>query len=1095
MSRNDAEDFTQRLYARIPENYRVYDQEQGLPLLALVQVIAEQVANLRQNLDDLWDDFFIETCQDWVVPYIGALVGTNPLANPVGRSNRLEVRDTVLWRRSKGTVAMLGALASEISGWSANITEFFRSLGWSQNMNQLRLERPLTVDVRDPYLLSLLGSANDSFAHAADFKPANDLDQACTTQRSPVIGRAGWGTPNRYQIKNLGFFMRRLAVFAVHGVTPAAADPGAAPPPGAAYFTFDPLHREIPLFAQGNAAPISRAAFTRAPWQFFGTDITVRQFGIPIAIASQPQPQPDFSPSRTPFTFGGSVGTLALDARSGMRLVEARRFQLGAAHFVITALWQRAAGSPTNLGAVSSLLAVRGDPQAFRPGAAATGTGRLVLSVVAGRPGLGWNLPPSPAARFPGAVVAVRAARTGAPHFDDARYVYLSPTFVPLASTHTYHVADDGSTYTDSQFSSMSLARASTGQIYPAVIPGESAEPTTAVRLISRMPGALGLADPVRVTGIGLLIQAELFTGIFQPQGAIVTIDQPAVSYPDLQPPADPWRAFTFAPARNAPPDNITASLLTILLRPLSGDFVPSCELIVRGRAGQSLLVYLPEIPQCPPGGIRLFVAEDGSSWRIPVNPQFGAMLDAGDLARAASGQVLPIAGNWPLQYRQPVAIDLCRSERSALLEPGELGIDPELGRFALAAGDPAIPRVASPPVTPSAGLRDFSVDYVEGFPDRVGALTYDRMLDPTRHATRLVSQFGEAPTPSAATRAAPLSVHVSVGAAVAAAADEDIIEIIDSATYAATDAVVLANAHLKRLTIRAAAGQRPCLTFYRAANTPASASFRVAVEMDSLELNGLVLSGGPLLIETKVSDLRLEACTLDPRLGISLLAADLDLNDRAAYLVCRCVAGGLRTGDGVAQLTIADSIIDQSGGFAIAGLLGVTSPPILSSPLHPANPPSSPPPLAAPAARSVQLERATVLGRIRCEALNASESILDDVAIAEDQQSGCIRFSRFETGSLLPRRYQCVPSRQDEAASPPGVRCLAPRFNSRRFGRPDYVQLAAGTPMQILSASEQHSEIGAFAGALSTVRLANLRTKLKEFMPVGLQPVIIAET
>jgi len=226
MSGNDAVDVTQRLYGCIPENYRVYDQEQGQPLLALVQVIAEQVANLRQNLDDLWDDFFIETCQDWVVPYIGALVGTNLLANPVGRSNRLEVRYTVLWRRSKGTVAMIEALANEISGWSADIAEFFRALGWSQNMNHLRLDRALTPDVRDPYVLSLLGRANDPFAHAADFKPANDLDQARTTQRSPVIGRAGWGTPGRYQIKNIGLFMRRLAVFAVHGATPAATDPG-----------------------------------------------------------------------------------------------------------------------------------------------------------------------------------------------------------------------------------------------------------------------------------------------------------------------------------------------------------------------------------------------------------------------------------------------------------------------------------------------------------------------------------------------------------------------------------------------------------------------------------------------------------------------------------------------------------------------------------------------------------------------------------------------------------------------------------------------------------------------------------------------------
>ena len=1082
MSRNDAEDFTQRLYARIPENYRVYDQEQGQPLLALVQVVAEQVANLRQNLDDLWDDFFIETCEDWVVPYIGALVGTHLLDNPVERSNRLEVRDTVLWRRSKGTVAMLRALANEISGWSADLAEFFRSVGWSQNVNFVRLDRPLTADVRDPYLLSRLGFADDFLAHAADFKPANDLDQARTTQHSPAIGRAAWGTPGRYQIKNLGFFMRRLATFPVRGVTPAAGDPGVPTPPRAAFFTFDPLHRDVPLFTAASAAPLTRTAFAHTPWQFFGTDVTVRQFGIPLAVTSQPQP--NHSSSTTPFTFGGSVGVLSLQAETGMRLINANEFRLGAVHFVITALWQGAAGPAISLGGLSSLLAGRGDPQAFRPGATATGAGRLVITVVTGHTGLGWNIPSSPAARFPGAIVAVRASRSGAPHVNDALYVYLPPAFASPTSTLTYQVADDGSTYTDPQFTSMSLARASEGQIQPPVIPVASAEPTSTIQLISRMPAALRLADPGRVAGIGLLIQAELFTGVFQPQGAIATIDQPAGDYPILQPPADPWRAFTYAPARSAPPapvPNAPAPLLAIFLRPLSGNFVPSCELIVRGRSGTSLLVYLPELPQCPVTGVRLFVAEDGSTWTVPLNPQPGVLLDGGGVARTASGQVLPIAGNWPPQYRRSVVLDLCRAERSALLQGGELGIDPELGRFALTAADPAI-----------AG-GSFSVDYVEGFPDRVGALTYDRLLDPAQPATRLVSQLGEAAPPS--TRSAALPVHDSVAAAVAAAADGDTIEILDSATYFATGAITLGNSRVKKLTIRAAAGQRPCLTFYQGANIPAFASFHVSVAMDLLELNGLLLSGGPLLIGAKVTDLRLEACTLDPRLGTSLLAADFDLNDRAQYLVCRCVAGGLQTGNGVAQLTIADSVIDRSGSFAIAGLSGIGSPPLFSSPPRLTNPPSGPPQTLPSAARSVQLERVTVLGLIHCEVLSASESILDDVALAEDLQSGCIRFSRYETGSVLPRRYQCVPSEQDAAACPSVGRCLAPMFNSRRFGRPDYVQLAVGTPAQILSGSEQRSEIGAFAGSLNTVRLRNLRAKLNEFMPVGLEPVIIAET
>src|SRR5215213_7952952 len=127
MSRNDAEDYAQRLYARVPAHYRVYDAEQELPLLALLQVVGAQVAHVRQDLDALWDNFFIETCDEWAVPYLAALVGTNLLAHPVGQSNRLDVRNTVIWRRSKGTPRMLRALGQDISGWPTDLAEFFQS--------------------------------------------------------------------------------------------------------------------------------------------------------------------------------------------------------------------------------------------------------------------------------------------------------------------------------------------------------------------------------------------------------------------------------------------------------------------------------------------------------------------------------------------------------------------------------------------------------------------------------------------------------------------------------------------------------------------------------------------------------------------------------------------------------------------------------------------------------------------------------------------------------------------------------------------------------------------------------------------------------
>jgi hypothetical protein len=258
-----------------------------------------------------------------------------------------------------------------------------------------------------------------------------------------------------------------------------------------------------------------------------------------------------------------------------------------------------------------------------------------------------------------------------------------------------------------------------------------------------------------------------------------------------------------------------------------------------------------------------------------------------------------------------------------------------------------------------------------------------------------------------------------------------------------------------------------------------------MATPMSELELNGLLISGGPLRIARRVTELRLVACVLDPRTAVagSLIADDLDARERAVYLLCRCITGGLRLGAGVGQLTIADSIVDQQGGLAIGGL----SAPVVSSP-----------PGAAPSgsfATLVQLERVTVLGRIQCDVLNASECLLDDLVLVADQQAGCIRYTRYELGSVLPRRYQSVPSDDQAAACRRPGRCLAPVFGSRRFGRPDYAQLGTIGPAEILTASEARAEVGAFASSLNPIRLSNLLIKLREFMPVSLSAVVIAET
>src|SRR5215218_1169990 len=68
-----------RLYELLPAVYRQRDVEQGRPLQALLRVISEQVDFVEDDISQLYENLFVETCQEWVVPYIGDLIGYRPV--------------------------------------------------------------------------------------------------------------------------------------------------------------------------------------------------------------------------------------------------------------------------------------------------------------------------------------------------------------------------------------------------------------------------------------------------------------------------------------------------------------------------------------------------------------------------------------------------------------------------------------------------------------------------------------------------------------------------------------------------------------------------------------------------------------------------------------------------------------------------------------------------------------------------------------------------------------------------------------------------------------------------------------------------------
>lgn len=216
-----------RLYELLPAIHRIRDAEQGDPLRELLALIAEQVAAMEENLEQLYDDQFIETCAAWAAPYIGELIGYRSLHGvaPDVASPRADVANTIRHRRRKGTAAMLEQLAHDVTAWPARAVEFFQLLGWTQYMNHVRPEAHFAPDMRRWERLLWRESAFDTLAHTVD------------------VRRIGAGAA-RHNIPNVGLYLWRVRAFPLTR-SPAVPDPTIG---GGLCFRFNPLGTDMALY-------------------------------------------------------------------------------------------------------------------------------------------------------------------------------------------------------------------------------------------------------------------------------------------------------------------------------------------------------------------------------------------------------------------------------------------------------------------------------------------------------------------------------------------------------------------------------------------------------------------------------------------------------------------------------------------------------------------------------------------------------------------------------------------------------------------------------------------------------------------------------
>jgi hypothetical protein len=235
-----------RLYELLPAVYRARDVEQGYPLRALLQAIAEQVNVVEGDIAGLYENWFIETCEDWVVPYIADLIGyraVNEAGNPSAVSasqarqlNRIliprrDVADTIRNRRRKGALSLLENLAADVAGWPTRVVEFYKLLGWTQHLNHGRPLQGRTADLRDGNALDVLGSAFDPLAHTADVRRI-----------------ASHHSPGRYNIPSVGAFVWRLKSYSVSKTSAHGLDEL-----GPHVYTFSPIGHNLQLYNRPQA--------------------------------------------------------------------------------------------------------------------------------------------------------------------------------------------------------------------------------------------------------------------------------------------------------------------------------------------------------------------------------------------------------------------------------------------------------------------------------------------------------------------------------------------------------------------------------------------------------------------------------------------------------------------------------------------------------------------------------------------------------------------------------------------------------------------------------------------------------------------------
>lgn len=362
---------------------------------------------------------------------------------------------------------------------------------------------------------------------------------------------------------------------------------------------------------------------------------------------------------------------------------------------------------------------------------------------------------------------------------------------------------------------------------------------------------------------------------------------------------------------------------------------------------------------------------------------------------------------------------------------------------------DPTRGRVVLPDVCQTDTELVASFHYA--FSANIGGGEYDRSRSFTAGDAQTVRIAG-----------AEAGAQPTINAALAALGAQDgAVEIGDSRTYR-EDFTITCQGREREL--RGADQHRPALF-------PAAAGGGKTIKVTggpeaTVTLNGLLLAGRSIVVEGKLGCLRIRHCTVLP--GLKVGADGKVTLDRVPAITVTApttrveieesIVGPVEVGPDVAVF-LRNSIVD-AGTEAAAAMGG----------------------LAGAKAGIWSLENCTVHGKVQARVLKSASNAIflgESVQVVR-RQEGCVRFCWLPSDASVPRRYHCLGGK--------GAPRLRPQFTSLGYGDPGYARLGRLCDAGVKTGADDQSEMGAFHDLFQPQREAYLRTRLEEYLRLGLE-------